>query len=208
MPRIKSLAIIVSCLCACTNASSQSTKSVDSAKIPALADSVVTAANAIPPAPVEALRPASDTAIPRTFVDTAAWIDAKQVIDTSETAPAFQCAPRIFTAADTLTLRITAPHGDWLSVKRPDETVFYLVTPGSETAPNYSIVPSETFKDKVMIRFEGAIITRPGPDGNGTMTAIFNEPGRYEFRVGKDLATNRPRDVHECMIRLVPLSRY
>ena len=59
-----------------------------------------------------------------------------------------------------------------------------------------------------MIRFEGAIITRPGPDGNGTMTAIFNEPGRYEFRVGNDLATNRPRDVRECMIRLVPLSRY
>jgi hypothetical protein len=86
--------------------------------------------------------------------------------------------------------------------------VFYLVAPSSGTAPNYSIVPSDSFPNKVMVRFLGGLVTRPGPDGNGDMTPVFNQPGHYEFRVGSDLASHRPRDVRECTIRLVPLSRY
>jgi hypothetical protein len=166
------------------------------------------ASNAASIAAAEASRRAADTAIPRSFVDTSAWVDTRQLIDTSANAPDFQCAPPMFTEADTLTLRITAPHGDWLSVKRPDETMFYLVTPSSGNAPNYSIVPSDSFPNRIMVRFLGGLVTRPGPDGNGSMTAVFNQPGHYEFRVGSDLPTHRPRDVRECTIRLVPLSRY
>jgi hypothetical protein len=205
--RIKTLTILVSCLCACTSETNQVAKTVASGGLPVPADSVA-AADAPPPAPVVAPRSFADTAAPRTFVDTTAWLDPKHTIDTTENAPSFQCAPAMFTEADTLTLRINAPHGDWLSVKRPDESVFYLVAPSTGSAPNYSIVPSDSFPNKVMLRFLGGLVTRPGPDGNGNMTAVFNQPGHYEFRVGGDLASHRPRDVRECTIRLVPLSRY
>lgn len=206
--RIKALTIIVSCICACTSETSQAAKSVAAATAsPAPADSVPAAA-ATPPAPVEPPRSYSDTAVPRRFVDTTAWVDVKRAIDTTESAPEFQCAPGMFTEADTLTLRMTAPHGDWLSVKRPDDKVFYLVTPASANAPNYSMVPSDSFPNQVMLRFLGGLVTRLGPDGNGDMAAVFNQPGHYEFRVGTDLASNRPRDVRECVIRLVPKSRY
>src|SRR3954465_7445461 len=105
--RIKTLTILVSCLCACTSETSQVAKSVASGGDPLSAEGVAAAA-ATPAAPVAPPRSFGDTAIPRTFVDTAAWIDTKRAIDTTESAPSFQCAPAMFTEADTLTLRITA----------------------------------------------------------------------------------------------------
>jgi hypothetical protein len=208
LSRIRTLAIIASCICACSSETSQTGNRVDSATTVALPATEAPASNATSPPAVETLRRAADTDIPATFVVTTPWVDARDVIDTSASAPGFQCVPRSFTDADTLTLRIAVPHGDWLSVKRPDETIFYLVAPGAGTAPNYSIVPSEAFRDMSMIRFQGGIISRPGSGGSGAMTPIFTQSGKYEFLVGNNLASASPHDVRECTIRLVPLSRY
>jgi hypothetical protein len=209
-PRPRPLVFLAALFCACASELSQTTtKSVDSAATAALAEAnAATPSGPSPAAAAEALRRVSDTIVPRSYVDTTAWVDAKREIDTTASAPDFQCAPRMFTEADTLTLRIATPHGDWLSVKRPDETVFYLVAPKAEGAPNYSVMPSDTFKDQVQLRFLGEITSRPGLGGSGDMGAIFNQRGHYTFRVGTDLGTNRPSDVRECTIRLVPLSKY
>ena len=203
------LALLVSWLCACASGASETTtKTVDSVKASADSIAAVQAAVVAAPAPVAAPVAASDTNVPRSFVDTAAWVvDARQ-IDTTESGSAFQCAPRMFTEADTLTLRMSAPHGSWLSVKRPDETTFYLVSPVSGSIPNYSIVQPDSFPNKVMVRFLGGIVSRPGPDNSGAMTGIFGQSGYYQFRVGNDLGTNHAHDVQECTIKLVPRSRY
>ena len=71
-----------------------------------------------------------------------------------------------------------------------------------------TLIEPDSFPNKVMVRFLGGIVSRPGPDNSGAMTAIFGQSGYYEFRVGNDLGTNRPRDVQECTIKLVPRSRY
>jgi hypothetical protein len=141
-------------------------------------------------------------------LDTMPWTDAKGVFDTTESAPNFQCAPRIFTPADTLTLRIAVPHGEWLTVRRPDETTFNIVSPATPGEPNYSIMPSDSFRGRLITRFSGDIRSRALAAGHENVEPIFGESGRYTFLVGENLQGNRGRDVRECTLRLVPLSKY
>jgi hypothetical protein len=208
LPRIKTFALVVSCLYACTSETSHAGSRIDSASI-ARGDSTALAARstseANPPPPTAVSRPHPDTAIPRTFLVTTPWVDTKEAIDTSLSAPNFQCAPRSFTTGDTLTLRIEVPHGAWLSVKRPDETTFYLVSPVGGSEPNYSVVPSEGFSAMLLIRFRADITSRPLLYGHDNVEPIFTQPGKYVFLVGNNLASDHAGDVRECTIRLVPV---
>src|SRR5258705_11265464 len=207
LSRIATLAVAISCLCSCARESTQDIKAVDALKgvLPAVASSTADATP--PPLPVAVPKLHLDTAIPAMSLDTTTWTDTRQVFDASPSAPSFQCAPSPFTPADTLTLRIAVPHGDWLKAKRPDETMFNIVSPGTPGEPNYSVIPSETFPDMLIIRFHGDIRSRPLVSGHETVETIFDQPGRYTFQVGND-AGGRGRGVRECTIRLVPLSRY
>src|SRR6266404_9683229 len=179
LSRIATLALAIVCLSSCARESTQDNKLVDSLKVVLPAASSI--ADASPPAPVAVPKLHLDTAIPAMSLDTTSWTDTRQVFDASATAPGFQCAPSPFTPADTLTLRIAVPHGDWLKVKRPDETMFNIVSPGTPGEPNYSVVPSETFTDMLIIRFHGDIKSRPLVSGHETVETIFDQPGRYTF---------------------------
>ena len=205
LARIATLGLVISCL-ACANKSAPNDKSADSLMV-VLPSAVKASAPATPPAPVVVPQLHRDTAIPAMSLDTMPWADPRGVIDTSANAPDIQCAPSPFTPADTLTVRIAVPHGNWLQVKRPDETVFNLVSPKTDGEPNYSVVPSDTFSTMVTLRFHGDIESRALLPGHETVEPIFSQSGRYTFVVGNDLG-GRGRDVRECTLRLVPLSRY
>jgi hypothetical protein len=130
------------------------------------------------------------------------------MFDTTADAPSIQCAPSMFTAGDTLGLRLKVPHGGWLRVTRPDETVFNIVSPSIAGEPNYSMVPSDSFRTMPLIRFHGDIESRPLLPGHETVEGIFNQPGHYTFTVGDSMQSGRGIDVRECTLRLVPLSKY
>jgi hypothetical protein len=206
LPRIATLAFAVSCLC-CAKESTQANKTADSSTIAQSAAAGAGDASASPPATVAVARHL-DTGVPAMSLDTMPWTDTKEVFDTTDRAPNFQCAPRIFTPADTLTLRIAVPHGDWLTVRRPDETTFNIVSPATPGEPNYSVMPSDSFKGRLITRFSGDIRSRALAAGHENVEPIFGQSGRYTFLVGENLQGNRGRDVRECTLRLVPLSKY
>jgi len=205
LPRIATLGFVIFCL-ACANKSAETDKATDSMMV-VLPGASKASAPKTPAVPVVALQLHRDTAIPAMSLDTMPWTDVRGVIDTSASAPGFQCAPSPFTPNDTLTMRFTLPHGDWLRVKRPDDTEFNLVSPSVAGEPNYSMVPSDSFSSMVMLRFHGDVQSRALVAGHEAVEPIFAQSGHYTFRVGKDLG-GRGTDVRECTLRLVPLSRY
>ena len=161
------------------------------------------------PAPTVVQAPShSDTVVPRLSLDTMPWTDPQRLFDTTESAPDIQCAPALFTAEDTVGVRLRVPHGDWLRVKRPDETVFNIVSPTLEGEPNYTIVPADTFKTMPLIRFHGDIRSRALLPGHETVEPIFDQRGWYTFQVGEDMQGGSGSNVHECSIKLVPRSKY
>lgn len=194
------------CLCACSSETRQ-TKASESTMVvlPAVdsAPAAVTTAAAVPAPPTH-----GDTVVPRLSLDTTTWTDPQRLFDTTEGAPDIQCAPSLFTAEDTVGLRFKVPHGDWLRVKRPDETVFNIVSPNVEGEPNYTVVPADTFKTMPLIRFHGDIRSRPLLPGHETVEPIFDQRGWYTFQVGEDMGGGSGSNVHECSIKLVPRSKY
>jgi hypothetical protein len=201
------LALALFCVC-CAKESTQTSKTADSTTIAeSVAAAAATVAASAPPS-VAPTRLNLDTAIPAMSLDTMPWTDTRELFDTTESAPAFQCAPHLFTPADTVTLRIAVPHAVWLKVRRPDETVFDIVAPPAPGQPNYSVVPSDSFANRLVMRFSGDMRSRPLLAGHDGVEPIFGQPGRYTFMVGDYSQSDRGRDVRECMIKLVPLSRY
>jgi hypothetical protein len=73
---------------------------------------------------------------------TSPWVDTKRVMDNSTNAPGLQCAPRIFSRRDTLTLRMEHPHGEYLVVTQPDSTAFYLVYPQPDVSSAFCSCPA------------------------------------------------------------------
>jgi hypothetical protein len=205
--RVAPLALALCSLFACGTSETKQTKASDSTMVvlPAV-DNPATAAP--PPAPVVAQTSYRDTIIPRLSLDTTAWTDPQRLFDTTESAPDIQCAPALFTAEDTLGLRFKVPHGDWLRVKRPDETVFNIVSPTVEGQPNYTVVPADTFKTMPLIRFHGDIKSRALLPGHENVETIFDQRGWYTFQVGEDMGGGSGSNVHECSIKLVPRSKY
>lgn len=199
VPRIEKAALVVCFLCACAGDTSETSRTTDSVKVVSPGSKAAVA----PPAPAAPAH--RDTAIPASYIVTTPWEDTKEVIDTSVSAPGFQCVPRSFTPNDTVTLWMAVPHGDALSVERPDGWSFKLVAPRVEGVANYSIVPSDAFANMPMIRFRGDIRSQPFVYGHDTVETIFSRPGKYVFRVGSNLNSDVGRDVRDCTIRLVPV---
>ena len=115
-----------------------------------------------------------------------------------------QCAPRVFTQRDTLTLRMENPHGDYLTATRPDGTMFYLSYPDPNEPPDYLLVPSETFKRMPSIRFRADVKARPAVYGRDALETVFDKPGNYVLTMGSNLETERGSDIYKCTIRYAP----
>ncbi|HYS69611.1 MAG TPA: hypothetical protein VEM14_05170 [Gemmatimonadaceae bacterium] len=141
---------------------------------------------------------------------TVPWTDTRQVMDTSLDAPNFQCAPKLFTRRDTLTLRAEVPHGGWLTVTQPDGTTFELVAPPMSRdpgTPNYSIMNPEVFANTLILRLRADIRSRPAIYGRDTLEPVFRATGDYKFTIGENLATEFDEQDHQdpnwyCTIRL------
>lgn len=130
--------------------------------------------------------------------------DIKQVMDTSIKAPNLQCAPKMFSRRDTITMRMEVPHGEYLVVIQPNGTWFYLVYPHDVDGPNYSLVPSDTFKAMPTIRFRGDVKGKPWVYGRDTLETVFQEPGKYVLETGANIASERGSQIWKCSVRFVP----
>lgn len=147
--------------------------------------------------------PATAATGPSTALVTTPWVDTKQVMDTSINAPNLQCAPKIISRGDTLTLRMEVPHGEYLAVSRPDRAIFFLVYPKPE--PNDFLVLSEPFKDMPIIRFRADLQARPRIYGRETPEPLFSGPGDYLFVVGDHLESEGGEEyAWKCSVRFQP----
>jgi len=117
------------------------------------------------------------------------WVDNKQVMDTSVDAPNFQCAPKIVTHNDTITLRAEVPHGGWLAVKDPAGMSYYFTSPIAREVGRTVVVDPEIFKTVEVLRFRADIMLRPYYAGHDTAETVFQKPGKYTFTIGENLAT-------------------
>jgi hypothetical protein len=138
---------------------------------------------------------------------TTPWTDTKQLLDTSLNAPNFECAPKVFTRSDTITLRAEVPHGGQLSVAQPDGTTFWLVSPplkSDEGISNYFLSDPETFRNTLILRFRADIRAKPYVYGRDSLEPIFRAPGDYKFTLGENLATEYDEEDPNwhCVVRL------
>jgi len=160
---------------------------------------IAVAASTTPPNTAPATRIVFSDALVRT-----PWVDTKQVMDTSLDAPNFQCAPKVFTQKDTLTLRAEVPHGGWLDVNQPDGTDFRLIGPVAEAA-GYALMDTATFANTLIVRFRADLKSRPYVYGRDTLETVFRVPGDYRFTIGYNLATEYDDEDPNwhCTVRLV-----
>lgn len=129
--------------------------------------------------------------------------DPKGEVAESSGSPAFQCAPKVFSRRDTITLRMTVPHGEYLAVTPPDTTWFYLIYPHPDPSDRV-LESSEAFVDMPAIRFPADLKARPRVYGRDTLEAVFREPGDYVLRIGRKLESDRASEIHKCTVRFVP----
>lgn len=130
--------------------------------------------------------------------------DTKQVMDTSIHAPSLQCAPKVFSRRDTITMRMHVPHGEYLVVIQPNGTWFYLVYPKIGERPDYSLLPSETFKGMPTIRFRADVRGKPLVYGRDTLEAVFHEPGKYVLESAANIEGERGSQIWKCTVQFVP----
>jgi hypothetical protein len=125
-------------------------------------------------------------------------------MDTSINAPSLQCGPKVFSRRDTITMKMEVPHGEYLVVIQPNGTWFYLVYPHDVDGPDYSLVPSETFKEMPTIRFRADVKGKPWVYGRDTLETVFQEPGKYILETGANIASERGSQIWKCSVRFVP----
>jgi hypothetical protein len=134
---------------------------------------------------------------------TGASSEPNEAVDTSIDARTFKCAPKVFSLRDSITLRMQVPHGEYLVVNQPNGTLFYLVYPQlGDTRQNYSLLPSDIFKQTPTIRFGANVKAEPRVYGRDTLEAVFHKPGNYVLVIGSNLESERGSGIHKCTIRL------
>ena len=110
---------------------------------------------------------------------------------TNPSAP-FSCSPSTLTRKDTLTLRIRVPHGGYLAATHPDGTDFFIVYPKlGEPAPDFSLIPTERFKEMSTIRLSTEVTGNLRVHPRDSLAErVFTQPGRYVLRVGETLGSD------------------
>ncbi len=130
--------------------------------------------------------------------------DMKRVMNSSGGASGLQCAPKTFSRRDTLTLRMGAPHGDYLVVTQPDSTAFFLIYPNPDVSPRFLLMSSEVFADLPQVRFRADIRSKPLAIGRDTLEPVFPKPGKYTLMIGQKIESERASGVYRCIVQLLP----
>ncbi|HMG70369.1 MAG TPA: hypothetical protein VK544_04590 [Gemmatimonadaceae bacterium] len=128
---------------------------------------------------------------------------AEQVAYADSNTIGLQCIPNRFSRNDTIRLLMEYPHGEYLMVRQPDGTGFFLTYPDS-TKPRYSVlVPADSFVQMPEIRFRADVRSRPFVYGRDTLEPVFTKPGKYVLTIGHKMETGQSSEVYSCTIRLV-----
>lgn len=115
-----------------------------------------------------------------------------------------ECSPHTFTLNDTITMRMQTPHGEYLMVRQPDSTTFFLSYPNPAEGPNFLLVQADSFAEMPMIRFRADVRSRPQVYGRDTFETVFSRPGKYVLTIGHKLESEQSSQIHNCTVRLVP----
>jgi hypothetical protein len=123
------------------------------------------------------------------------------------TAHNLTCEPAELRTGDTLTLRLTLPHGRSLHVLSPDRTPFIVIFHGEgqpDRAQRRSLVPPDSFARMTQLTLDTRT-TRAGAwvFGRDTNETLFRAPGTYRMIVGDDLETDGP-SYAECLVTFRP----
>jgi hypothetical protein len=137
---------------------------------------------------------------------TGPWIDTKQVFDTTLDAPNLQCAPKVFTRGDTITVRAEVPHGGYLVVLNPEDATFYLVQPErGHPEIRGPLGSSEEFMKTLITRFRADVRAKPAIYGRDTLEPVFNAAGKYIIEVGENLESEGGAEyIWKCTVRFDP----
>lgn len=144
-------------------------------------------------------------AIPETVA--AAPTDTAQAWGVRPNAHNLTCVPTELRTGDTLTLRLTLPHGKSLHVLSPDRTPFIVIFHGEgqpDRAQRRSLVPPDSFARMTELRLDTRT-ARAGAwvFGRDTNERLFRAPGTYRIIVGDDLETDGP-SYAECLVTFRP----
>jgi hypothetical protein len=124
--------------------------------------------------------------------------------DTSAGTPDFQCTPKIASSRDTITLRMTIPHGEYLLVTQPNGTTFFLVYPHPAPPAVTVLTSSDAFPQMPTIRFGTDLKSTPQVFGRDTLERVFREPGNYVVEIGHNLESERAAAIHKCTVQFAP----
>lgn len=125
--------------------------------------------------------------------------------DESQPSEPFTCTPDTLRPGDTLTFRMRTPHGDYLIVRHPDRTVYFIVYPqlGNPTR-KYSLIPSESFKQIRTVRLAADVRATPRVYGRDTiLEPVFNAPGKYLIHMGENLESDFNDKSFSCTVTVV-----
>ena len=128
---------------------------------------------------------------------------AEQVAYADSNTIGLQCMPSVFSRSDTITLLMEYPHGEYLMVRQPDSTLFFLSYPDPREPRNFFLVPADSFVQMPAIRFRADVRSRPRIYGRDTLEPVFTKPGKYVLTIGHKLETGQASEIRTCTIRLV-----
>ena len=127
------------------------------------------------------------------------------------------CTPDTIRPGDTLTIRMSTPHGRELSVVREavgiglsdfersrDRTYYNVIDPLiGRPRLKYSLVPADQFREMPLLRLPVDVAAPPMVYGrDSTLEPVFSRPGKYTIKVGENMASDYSNRVTECTVTL------
>jgi hypothetical protein len=136
----------------------------------------VAAATPSPPLPVQA----GDSSGPRTLT----------------------CTPNKLSPGDTVSLRMSIPHGDYLRITTPSGNVHFVVYPQfGQPSRRFSLVPSDSFRNLATIRLPADLRAKGYATSRDTiLQTVFSKTGKYELLIGENLESDRSEDLRTCSV--------
>lgn len=150
--------------------------------------------------------PVDSTATPDANIRSSAT-DTAQAWAVPPNAHNLSCMPAELRPGDTLTLRLTLPHGKSLHVLAPDRTPYIVIFHGEgqrDRSLRRSLVPPDSFARMTELKLDTRA-ARAGVwvFGRDTNETLFRAPGTYRMIVGDDLETDGP-SYAECLVTYRP----
>lgn len=112
------------------------------------------------------------------------------------------CTPNKLGPGDTVTLRMSTPHGDYLRITTPSGDVHFAVYPQfGQSSRRFSLVPSDSFRNLATIRIPSDLRAKGYATSRDTiLQPVFSKTGKYELLIGENLESDRSEDLRTCSV--------